>query len=287
MKLNFFPILIIGFFLGIPAGGWAQITNPGFENWTNGLPDGWYTYSSVYSDVVQTTAAHSGTSALKASVVLVKNAPVGSLLQAGSGAQGFPITQRYDAVTGYYRFVPTGGDVFSVNVIVYVGTKPVGSGVFETSTSTLSFWMKFTVPIKYTGTETPQSIAIQALISPKAGVDDPHVGSYYLLDDLSLVVPTDVKDAAERRPATFALDQNFPNPFNPSTSISFSLPERTVVSLKIRTMLGQDVATLASGELPAGNHVRRWEAAGFPSGLYFCTLQAGALTKTRAMLLVR
>jgi hypothetical protein len=79
-----------------------------------------------------------------------------------------------------------------------------------------------------------------------------------------------------REISCYRLDQNYPNPFNPSTTISFSLPSRSLVSLKIFDIMGRDVSTIVSEEMPAGTYQRQWNATGFTSGVYFYRLQAGS-----------
>ncbi len=66
--------------------------------------------------------------------------------------------------------------------------------------------------------------------------------------------------------------ESFPNPFNPSTTIRFSLPARARVNLTIYDVLGRPAATLIEGEEPAGTKSILWSAEGSPSGLYFCRL---------------
>jgi hypothetical protein len=90
-------------------------------------------------------------------------------------------------------------------------------------------------------------------------------------------------------PATgqFVLVQNFPNPFNPTTTISYSLPRAGEVSLKIFNLLGEEVATLAFGHREAGTHSIQWDAAGQTSGVYFCRLQEGGFIETKRMLLLK
>jgi hypothetical protein len=88
-------------------------------------------------------------------------------------------------------------------------------------------------------------------------------------------------------PSAFALHQNFPNPFNPSTSIEFALPKSGFVTLKIYNTLGEEVATLVSEKLPAGKHQRVWEAKGLASGVYVYRLQAGDFEQTRKLILLR
>jgi photosystem II stability/assembly factor-like uncharacterized protein len=88
-------------------------------------------------------------------------------------------------------------------------------------------------------------------------------------------------------PRTFSLGQNFPNPFNPSTTISFSLPSSSFVTLKIFDVMGREAATVVSEEMPAGNYSRHWNASIFPSGMYFYRLHAGAYSETKRLILVK
>lgn len=89
------------------------------------------------------------------------------------------------------------------------------------------------------------------------------------------------------KPGTFALGQNFPNPFNPATTISFRIASRSFVSLRVFDVMGREVAAIASEELPAGTYTRQWIATGYPTGVYFYRLQAGAYTETRRLLLLK
>ncbi len=77
--------------------------------------------------------------------------------------------------------------------------------------------------------------------------------------------------------STFDMDQNFPNPFNPSTTIRFSVPERSAVTLKVNDMLGREVASLVSGTVEAGVHQAVFEAASLPSGSYIATVSMTGL----------
>jgi len=88
-------------------------------------------------------------------------------------------------------------------------------------------------------------------------------------------------------PKLHHLYQNYRNPFNPSTAISFSLPTQSFVSLKVFDFIGREVATLVSEELPAGNHTRQWNAATVPSGVYFYRLHAGTFIETKKLVLLK
>lgn len=74
-------------------------------------------------------------------------------------------------------------------------------------------------------------------------------------------------------PSSFTLHQNYPNPFNPSTSIEFTLLERSAVRLTVYNALSQEVATLVNEEVPAGTHKTSWDASGLPSGIYFARFE--------------
>jgi len=84
-------------------------------------------------------------------------------------------------------------------------------------------------------------------------------------------------------PKEYALEQNYPNPFNSSTTIRFSLPQRSHVTLKVLDVLGREVATLVDGEMEAGEHTVIYNAKDLASGVYFYQLQAGSLIQQRKM----
>ena len=108
--------------------------------------------------------------------------------------------------------------------------------------------------------------------------------SYELAD---IFVFTSVPAGKSGIPQTFSLAQNYPNPFNPSTTISFSLPSQSFVSLKVFDIVGREVATIVSEEMPAGAYTRQWNAAKMSSGIYFYRLQAGSYTQTKKLVLLK
>jgi len=100
--------------------------------------------------------------------------------------------------------------------------------------------------------------------------------------------PSESGERPKPIPASFALYQNFPNPFNPATAIAFDLPSDAVVTLRIITVLGQVVAIPIDGKLyEAGNYHLAIDLLGQPSGLYFYELQADGFHAVGKMLLVR
>ncbi len=95
------------------------------------------------------------------------------------------------------------------------------------------------------------------------------------------------------KPTDFVLQQNFPNPFNPVTSISYKLSNRETVTLAVYNMLGQRVRTLINGKAQAaGAYKVQWDGrdesgALLPSGTYFYSLKAGEKLQTRKMILLK
>ncbi|MBK6766648.1 MAG: T9SS type A sorting domain-containing protein [bacterium] len=87
--------------------------------------------------------------------------------------------------------------------------------------------------------------------------------------------------------SNFALHQNFPNPFNPETSISFELAEAATVMLTVFNMNGQVVSTLLNGELNAGSHTVNFDGANLTSGVYLYRLTAGSYSATMKMVLMK
>lgn len=95
-------------------------------------------------------------------------------------------------------------------------------------------------------------------------------------------------------PADYSLSQNFPNPFNPTTTIKYSIPVETghapslqKVTLKVYDLLGRDVATLVNEEKSAGSYTVEFDASKLASGVYFYKLIAGGFSSTKKMILMK
>jgi len=85
----------------------------------------------------------------------------------------------------------------------------------------------------------------------------------------------------------FVLDQNYPNPFNPTTQIKFSIPSSNVVTLKVYSLLGEEVRTLINEEMSSGTYEFNFNASDLSSGLYFYTLTSGEFVSTKKMMLLK
>ena len=165
----------------------------------------------------------------------------------------------------------------------------------------------------------PVQLAADLDMIEMPGTDRKYLGILHLTDDGARILPTRYDEAGNRliadidefgtyalvkaeegfqfdhgpvAPSSFALGQNWPNPFNVSTSISFDLPDRARVSLVIYNLLGQKVVTLLDGHAEAGNHIINWNGKSssgevVSSGIYFYRLKTDAFTETKRMVLLK
>jgi hypothetical protein len=102
-----------------------------------------------------------------------------------------------------------------------------------------------------------------------------------------LVGTVSVEEVDGLPPVEYRLESNYPNPFNPSTMIEFSIPRAGDVVLTVYDVLGNTVAMLVNGRYDAGRYQVQWDAEGTASGVYFYRLQAGEFVQTRRLLLLR
>ena len=98
---------------------------------------------------------------------------------------------------------------------------------------------------------------------------------------------SDFSESTTELPKSFNLFQNYPNPFNPSTSIRFSVPQRTQVQLKVYDIIGCEITTLINEELEAGSYDISFNADGISTGVYIYQLKAGTYINSKKMMLVR
>jgi hypothetical protein len=118
------------------------------------------------------------------------------------------------------------------------------------------------------------------------------VGESLLAKGLSSAMDLSDVESALAIPNEFSLKDNFPNPFNPETTIEFGLPNEENVTILIFNQIGQQIRTLYDNRLSAGYHTLTWngltdagEAA--PSGVYFLRFSAGEFSSTQKMMMMK
>jgi hypothetical protein len=281
----------------------AQVPNGGFESWTLEpalgmlMPDEWIftAIPEVTAPVTSSTTSHSGTLAARGEVVNTglpypadRLTPILITLPQGSEEIGFAVTEKYTELTGFYQFLSVGGDEFHVMVTMLHDTIGVGVGGLSNSASALTY-TPFSVAIIYSSGLDPNFCAISITICPSSDSTETHTGSYFLVDDLNMGGAVYIRDREEtsRFPDELILKQNFPNPFNPTTYIQYSIPNQEFVSLKIFDILGREVETLVSEFQRVGNHKVVLDGSHLPGGVYFYILKAGKFTDTKKLVLIK
>jgi hypothetical protein len=277
MKRSLILFGILAFALSSTVPALAQIPNAGFESWGSAGPDGWGTTFSI-GNVSKSTTAHTGSSSIRGEVVSFFGTALAPTAQSGVDAQGFPWTQRSGSLTGYYQFSPASasGDRLTFIVLLMkggIGGTAVATGVVSI-TNAASSWTSFSAPLIYVSPATPDTaiISIALIGSGQGAAASPKVGSFYLADDLAFAGTASAVNDDANLPRSFALEQNFPNPFNPSTNIRFSVAQGGHVSLKVYNVLGIEVASLVNEQKDAGTFSVNWNASGLPSGMYLYRL---------------
>ena len=103
-----------------------------------------------------------------------------------------------------------------------------------------------------------------------------------VLSEISLAVDEDFIP----HPSSFTLSA-YPNPFNPTTQLTYALPHAVEIRLSVVNLLGQEVAELVTGKQDAGTHTIAWDASPLSSGLYFARLEAAGVSTTKKMMLLK
>jgi hypothetical protein len=114
-------------------------------------------------------------------------------------------------------------------------------------------------------------------------------GCFQYIDDICLYVTDEngYEVSSPDAPVAFTLNQNFPNPFNPTTTISFSMPETGLASLKVFDLAGHEVATLVNGLMNRGEQSVVFDGTNLSSGVYFYTFETAGVSTTRKMVLMK
>lgn len=168
---------------------------------------------------------------------------------------------------------------------LFVGTGSVQNRIFFRSLDAANSWSLFNAGLPDSGGVASVSLDTsnnRVLIAVRDWAET----GIYIYDGLTSVhAPTEV-------PETFALFQNYPNPFNPSTSINYILPTKSFVTLKVYDALGRGLGVLVTEWQSAGEHVVKFDATRFTSGVYFYQITvigiySGEFSETKKMLLLR
>ena len=132
------------------------------------------------------------------------------------------------------------------------------------------------------------SIIVEWPSGQKDSYENVNAGSLYkVVEGEGISTLTSVNDTESTLPSDYRLMYNYPNPFNPSTTIEYALPKQANVELKVFNSIGQSIKTLVSEVKSAGTHKVNFDAADLVSGVYFYQLQTESFVQTNKMILMK
>lgn len=298
-------MLLVLSFLMMPFVVAAQgIPNGDFEEWANNRPVSWYVNNEAGAmPFTQTDDAYSGSSALRGEVISFFGSTWPPAFFCNS--LEFPyieVSERYNSLTGYYKFAPAESDVFCLGVVMLGPDQQNIGGGFVQIEGTQTSYSPFTVNIEY----APEQDGIPAAYATIAGAigtegdecdgtpgENVNLGSYFIIDALAFEGATAIEaPEGESQAARTGLMQNYPNPFNPRTTISYRLAEPGPVSLTIYNAAGQHIKTLVDGSMPGGEHQITWDGTNeqhedVGSGVYYYELTTGEARDWKRMVLLK
>ncbi|MBK7868046.1 MAG: T9SS type A sorting domain-containing protein [Ignavibacteriales bacterium] len=292
--------------LSWPVGNAILFTeDPQLNWWVNGSTSGIAGYEVVYSysDVFAngaTTTAYSTTTSLNVTG-LVEGATYYWKVRAHLGGLSYGAFSAVESFTiNPGAFAPVTPIVGGPHNVTVATTSPIISwGLPAALAAGLKFDLEVAENVNFTNSSLFENLTatnqpLQGLSPNKSyfwrvrtkNSDGAYsyysgMGKFSVMDGA-----TDIKDMAIV-PAEFGLDQNFPNPFNPSTTIRFALPTDVNVKLDVYNTLGEKIAEIVNGPMSAGSYSFAFDASSLPSGIYFYRIEAGSNVAIRKMILLK
>lgn len=273
----------------LPAGGSSApltfMAQPGHQlMYDDGAPEQFWIESDIYDGnafAVNFTPSHYPAIVSHLRVLLNDTVSVALTIQKNTGgAPGDVIAGPFVASANPY----TGW----ADVIIPEGQQPlITIGDFYV----VLWWFPASPALPGVATDTTQKYNRSAWYDNAFGWNRFPLGNFMIR--AAVQNPTGISESGGNgTPSDWTLEPNYPNPFNPSTSISFSIPSVSAVRLDIHNVLGQSVRELYSGQLNPGRYTIDWDGRDqrgntVNSGVYFFTLQTNSHTQSRKMLLLK
>jgi hypothetical protein len=207
--------------------------------------------------------------------VLVSITGPASLAPGATGTYTFSVTRSSGTFnTGGIDIATSGG---TLGIGTSTGIKILSSEVVQSAKFTGATTKTFTL----TAPSTPGTITLYC--TGAAGTNPPtwNNGANFTVNVLTGI------NQIEETAVSYSLAQNFPNPFNPTTNISFSIPKEGLVKISIYDITGRVVTELVNENLAAGKYNTTWDASKYSSGVYFYKIQAGEFTEMKKMTLIK
>ena len=122
------------------------------------------------------------------------------------------------------------------------------------------------------------------IVAPEGEELFTHTGDFEIVD---MIVANSQERVNVGAPTAFSLSEAYPNPFNPTTSMTLAVPQAGNVSVQVYNIMGQVVATLASGHMDASTYTLTWDASNVSSGMYFVKAEAAGSVTTQKLVLMK
>ncbi len=182
------------------------------------------------------------------------------------------------------------GAIYGLGEVSFGLIGPDGDGIgyfaFAGDTNSRKFYVNFVdYDSPFDGMYTDNQASKSLSDNPNGAELQP--GFMYVAHDSFKGIIANGDAVADAAPAAFTVAQNTPNPFNPTTSISFTLAKAGKVTVEVFNSAGQKIDTIANGTMSAGSHTLNWNASKFSAGVYFYTVKAGNVSKTVKMTLLK
>lgn len=290
--LTYFALLLT--FSASFCATYAQIPNSDFEKWTNEFPDDWAIHHPYRGQIWKTTDAQSGSFAAEGIPrrLSAPGYPFLGYAAIGMTSSKFRVEYDYSVLRGYYKFFPQQGDVLQISIILFKDGNQVGFGE-SILDKTVTRYSPFEVKINYGQLRAqPDTAFIIIRITDPTRPWGAHHDSRMFIDNLSFDSITKVERENFTVATNSSLNQNYPNPYNSSTIISYNVNEEGEVKLEVYNRLGQQLATLVNENQQRGYHAVQFNGAGLSSGIYFYTLslrgRSGTVRSlTKAMMFIK
>lgn len=284
MKRNIPLVFFILLFFGLQKLAAQTIPNPSFEEWSGGLPVGWYGDATY---VMQDTDAHSGNYAARLIVGLYDGFYTSTELLAGNG-NGFyyPTTGRPDSFYFWYIFNSPAREAFEVATSgINSSLNLSAEGAFIDSITTLVY-KEGIIGYQYDQpTGEFDSMSISFNINPAHGDSGDIPNTYLIVDDLSFNGISGVDNVPGSGHAAILKVQ--PNPASDKAVVYYNLPASANVALEVYDVTGRRISKLVNGKQTPGTYKAILQTNNLPAGNYFCTLNADGIITTEKIIVVK
>ncbi len=255
----------------------AQIPNSDFNNWTSGVPDGWFTTTSSFGTVTQSSPGYNG-SPYAVSLYLT-NSGGNAEITTGTDISNnqFIISGNPTSLTGWVKSSNPGSLNVTVNIWKQGGIL-IGTGNYN-AVPAYSSWTQFTAPINYSAGGQGKLAEIDINLTPNVGP-----GEGVLVDSLNFNYPTGVINIENN----VSLESPYPNPASDICTVIYSIQNSSAVKIAIYDLSGRKVMNLMDNtKQTPGRYIIPANVSALTNGVYVFTITADEIQYTQKMVIIK